>query len=269
MLAFFFKKNICDGWDNLFSIIVSNVFTLVLGIAAIFATYCAISVSPLLTTLIAIACSGIVMVPIFAWGANARKIADFNTPSLGTFFRTMRVVWKQALAFGMLLAALCTVASFCINFYLAQQTLGLVGLLLAAFVFWFVAISALSLQWFIPFYFLQEDNTFIKCLKKSFIIFFDNPAFSIVVFAHNLALLVLSTVLFFFVPGTSGITLACTNALRLRLYKYDWIENMSKTDPNFAGDRKRHKQVPWAELLKEDRETLGPRTLRSFLFPWK
>ena len=33
--------------------------------------------------------------------------------------------------------------------------------------------------------------------------------------------------------------------------------------------KKERKNIPWEELIYEDRETLGPRKLRSFLFPWK
>jgi hypothetical protein len=33
--------------------------------------------------------------------------------------------------------------------------------------------------------------------------------------------------------------------------------------------KKERKNIPWEELIYEDRETLGPRTFRSFLFPWK
>ena len=263
MLAFFFKKNICDGWDNLFTIIISNVFSLVLGAASVFAVTFVAARNQVLAVLVLLACSGIVMVPVFAWGANARKIADFNTPSFAIFFGTMRAVWKPALAFGALFALLFVAAFFGIQFYLSLG--GMMGLLVAAFVFWFLAVCVIALQWFIPFYFLQEDNSFVKCLKKSFIVFFDNPAFSLVIFAYHLALAALSVVLFFFVPGASGITLSATNALRLRLYKYDWLE----AHPEAAESRRRRAAIPWNELLAADMEALGPRKLSSFLFPWK
>ncbi len=269
MLGFFFKKNLCDGWDNLFALIVSNTLSLVLGFASFFGILAAWAYSPLAAVLAGILCSGIFMIPVFAWGANARKAADFNTPTFATWFRTMKVVWKTALCFGVLLALFCIVPLYCMYFYLHQTQLGLFALLLAAVVFWMLLVSFISLQWFIPLYFLQEENTFKKCLKKSFIIFFDNPAFSAVMFVYNIGLFVISCMLFFFVPGTSGITLSCTNALRLRLYKYDWLEKMEEKDPGFSQNRDRRAEVPWEELLAEDKEMLGPRKLSSFLFPWK
>ena len=33
--------------------------------------------------------------------------------------------------------------------------------------------------------------------------------------------------------------------------------------------KKERRQIPWEELIYEDRETLGPRKLKSFIFPWK
>lgn len=267
MLAFFFKKNLCDGWDNLFTIIVSNVFSLALFVAAVAGIVFAQGVHPLLGAVTVVVASGIVMIPVFAWGANARKIADFNTPSLPIFFRTIASVWRTAFVFGALVALLFLVALVGIRYYV-ELFHGLLGLLLASFIFWFLVVSLLSLQWVIPFYFLQEENSLVKSVKKGYIIFFDNPVFSLVIFAYNLLLLAISVVLFFLVPGASGMTLAATNALRLRLYKYDWIERMNETDSTFASNR-RHAAVPWSELLAEDKEALGPRPLRSFLFPWK
>ena len=65
-------------------------------------------------------------------------------------------------------------------------------------------------------------------------------------------------------PSLAGISINKANALRLRLYKYDYLEK----HPELTTKRDR-KEIPWDELIQEDRDTLGPRKLRSFLFPWK
>ena len=122
----------------------------------------------------------------------------------------------------------------------------------------------------VPLYFLQEENNFRKCFKKSFIIFFDNAAFSFVMLVYNLLLLALSFVLFFLLPGINGITLSNTNALRLRLYKYDWLEE----HPDYVNNRDKRADVPWDELLADDsaRENLlrssfrGNKALHKVLF---
>ena len=270
MLKFFFKKNFCDGWDNLFSIILSNVFTIALGFGAITVMWVASHISLLALFATTILCTGIFMIPVFAQGANARKIADYNSPSFGLFFRSLLVVWKPAFAFGALFSLLFILVTLGIRYYMGMFGSGnMLGLLLAALLFWFMLICLLALQWFLPFYFLQEENNFAKCVKKSFIIFFDNPAFSFAVFLYNIVLFVLSTMLFFFLPGTMGISLSLTNALRLRLYKYDWLEKMEEAEPGFSQNRDKRADVPWDELLAEDKEMLGPRGLKSLLFPWK
>ncbi|MBR4011819.1 MAG: hypothetical protein IKI98_03255, partial [Spirochaetaceae bacterium] len=87
--------------------------------------------------------------------------------------------------------------------------------------------------------------------------------FSIFIFIYNLILAVLSCVVFV-LPGFSGICLSLNNALRLRLYKYDWLEE----HPDIPLKEAR-KQIPWGELIAEDYETLGPRSFKSFIFPWK
>ena len=81
---------------------------------------------------------------------------------------------------------------------------------------------------------------------------------------YTIVLLTASTVLVFLMPSFTGITLAQINALRLRLYKYDWIEQ----HPELTS-RKDQKNIPWKALLQQDKETLGPRNIRSFIFPWK
>ena len=86
---------------------------------------------------------------------------------------------------------------------------------------------------------------------------------------YNLVIFAISCVTFLLIPGLNGIVLSSTNALRIRLYKYDWIEKMSETDPEFANDRDKRSEVPWDELLADDMESLGPRKPSSFIFPWK
>jgi hypothetical protein len=139
----------------------------------------------------------------------------------------------------------------------------LLGLALASVIFWFLVITGLSIQWFIPLRARMHDK-FFKCLKKCYIVFFDNAFFSIGVFIYTLFLYVLSILFVFLIPSFSGVLLALNNALRLRMYKYDWMEQHPELTPKEA-----RKNIPWEELIAEDRDTVGPRNLKSFIFPWK
>lgn len=267
MFGFFLKKNFCDVWDNLFYLILTNLVPVGVVVASYFAVSASVAVNPYLPNAVFVLCCGILMSVLFAWGVNARKIADFNSPKWSIFFAALKTCFFTGFVFGALLGALCLVVRVAFSFYLGLYLKGgsLFLVLLAAMLAWFFFIVVMALQWFVPLYFLQEDNTFGKNLKKSFIVYFDNAGFSFLMLLHNLVLLVLTVLTFGLVPGLNGITLSCTNACRLRLYKYDWFEE----HPDYLEDKEKRTSVPWDELIAQDRESLGQRKIGSFLFPWK
>jgi hypothetical protein len=61
-------------------------------------------------------------------------------------------------------------------------------------------------------------------------------------------------------PGPGGLLLFLDEALRLRIFKYDWLE--ANPDAN-------RRKIPWEALLIEEREKTGNRTLKGLIFPWK
>ncbi len=267
MFTFFLKKNFADGWDNLFFLGASNLFVIALG------AILAIVIRPLfalgtifLTAGIVVFCA-LIFVELFAFGSNAAKIAQFDSPSIFSFLKSFHYAWKPGFLCGVVFAISILILRVGFSFYLARflENGSFVWLLLLASLGWATLIALIALQWFIPLYFLQTENTLFKCLKKSFIIFFDNPSFSAGVFLYNLILFALSVCLFLLIPGLNGILLSSTNALRLRLYKYDWIDE----HPEALSDRDKRADVPWNDLLENDRQALGPRKLSSFIFPWK
>jgi len=274
MTGFWFKKNLFDGWDNLFHMIVPNIVmyaSILLGVLA----GVGINELPVMDAwkniilfVAAFVFCGVLFVFVFAEGDNCALIANFESASLKNYFKNIVPSIKDGMLFGLLMAMI--VAILCISFPFYYRIWvpsdgskgSVVGLILMIFVFWFVVICLLSLQWFLPIRSLMH-NGFRKCLRKSFILFFDNPGFTLVVALNNVLLIALSVICIGLVPGFTGVVLANTNALRLRLYKYDWYE----VNPDLS-DQER-KQVPWDELLANDRETIGPRKFRNLLFPWK
>lgn len=271
MFKFYLKKNFADGWDNFFFLVASNAVTILILVFSYFLLKATYSLHPYFLLGGFVIFSGVLSLSLFAWGANAAKIADFRSPSFGVFFSALKSVWKIGLSFGIFVSVALLLARVAVSYYLSAyfRDGNLIGLIVTAVLGWFLLVSAIALQWFIPLYFLQESNGFSKCLKKSFIIFYDNVGFSIKVFFVNILLFALSCVTFMIVPGLNGILLSSTNALRLRLYKYDWIEKMNDENPGFENDREKRSEVPWEELLAEDKESLGERKLSSFIFPWK
>ena len=81
---------------------------------------------------------------------------------------------------------------------------------------------------------------------------------------YSAVLIIITPFLAFLAPGFSGLLLAWNNAFRLRMYKYDWMEQHPEIPIQTA-----RKQIPWDELLAEDRETVGSRSIRNLIFPWK
>jgi hypothetical protein len=149
---------------------------------------------------------------------------------------------------------LCTVV---IPFYLSMKSM--VGLMLAAIVFWTLVTAVLAFQFFFAVR-SRLDARPGSAIKKCFLIFFDNPMFCVFSLIHNLFALILSVFLALLAPGPAGILLFLDEGLRLRLMKYDWLE----ANP----DTPRHK-IPWDTILIDEREKTGTRSFKNFIFPWK
>jgi uncharacterized membrane protein YesL len=116
----------------------------------------------------------------------------------------------------------------------------------------------LALQFFFP---VQSrlDKKFGKILKKMFLLFLDNPLFSVGLLVGAVATLALSAFTALLLPGIASILLWWNVALKLRIYKYDYLEKHPDARRN----------IPWDALLVEDRERVGKRTLKGMIFPWK
>ena len=271
MYGFLIKKSFCDAWDNLLSVIVTNLLCLFTGVgvlllsATIFKSFSESS-SQNLQNLVVILIFALVCIIFsifaFAYGELSAKIANFEGVHLLDFFREIPGVLKDALLFALMIVAIVIVSSFCIEYYFAPNR-SMISYFVGALLIWMDVFLILSLQWFIPIRSLMHNN-FKKCLKKCFIVFFDNTGFSVFMAFYNLVMIVLSVFFVGFVPSLAGILIADTNAMRLRLYKYDYLEEHPELKT-----KKERKQIPWEELLYDDKETLGPRNFKSFFFPWR
>src|SRR5574344_129361 len=261
MIGFLLKKNFCDGWDNLLSLVVTNILFLFVGMGLVYVNFVCASYSVVFIIVFAISCV-ILSILYFAYGDVAANIENFKGVRVVDYFKAIPGVLKDASLFGLLIAVICVLSFFSFNFYFLQSK-SMFTFFVGALLVWVDVFIILSLQWFVPIRSLMH-NDFRKCLKKCFIIFFDNTGYSVFMGFYNLIMIALSVVLVGFMPSIAGIQVATTNALRLRLYKYDYLEK----HPEFT-TKKERKNIPWEELIYEDRETLGPRSWKSFLFPWK
>ena len=272
MFGFYIKKSFCDGWDNLFSVVLANLVFIIscLGLAFIYSSliqqtaiaqegneavfYLVITVFVFLVFLV-------YSITAFAFGEMAFAMADFRGTHILDFFKNIPGVLKDALMFAALNTAVALVSVVGLTWYFGQGTY--FYFILGGIFLWIDIFYILAMQWFVAIRSIMH-NPFKKCFKKCWILLLDNTGFTIAMGLQSLLNIVISIACIGFVPSVAGITLSHVDALRLRLYKYDYLEAHPELD-----NREGKKHIPWEELIFEDREALGPRKFRSFIFPWK
>lgn len=260
MIGFFIKKAFYDGWDNLLSILLLNIAIIAIVFGAWFLAGATANFMPFSIGIIIIACAflGIILLTISQVMA---KVANYQSFAFSDLKEAFIDSWRHGALFGLFIVGLVFIFSITIPYYFSLGNM--LGLSLAITIFWVGLICLLSLQWFCAIR-SQLDKNFLKSIKKSFIIFFDNAGFSLFMFVYSIILMALSVVLVFMIPGIAGLLLAQNNALRLRIYKYDWMEEHKDLDAKQV-----RKQVPWGELIADDEDIVGHRSFKSFIFPWK
>jgi hypothetical protein len=256
MIGSFIKKAFFDGWDHLFTLILLNLgFILALTLGFVLPGSLGLPAWASVVLGVAALAAGSVW-----WSASVfamKKVADFGSFQARDMPAMARLGLVPGLQVGALLVVGWLVISVGLPFYLSIG--GILGALAAGVIFWCAVILLLSLQYYIPLR-ARMGGGLKKNLRKSFMMFFDNPGFSLFLFLYGAITLALSLFLAFLLPGFAGLALAHDDALRLRLYKYDWLE---------AHPDAKRRDVPWDELLEEDRELVGKRTLKGMFFPWK
>ena len=121
-------------------------------------------------------------------------------------------------------------------------------------VFWLLAS-----QYYLPLT-LRMGDPVRKVLKKCFIMLLDNPGFTFFMMLWSAVILACSIATALILPGISGLLFWHQDAFKLRLYKYDWLEEEKG---------RKSSDVPWEALFREDKDAIGPRSLKSMIFPWK
>lgn len=273
MLGFFFKKNFYDGWDNVLFIFVPNLIldvffliggglfylgTKVNGTAGIIIWGC--------TVLLVITAGSILSL---AWAESAAKIADYESAEIKPFFTSLKTCIKDGILYGIVLFAVLIISAAGIIFYfrpVSGATLPFIGLMAGSVFFWIMLTIISALFWY-PSLRAIMHNPFKKSIKKCFIILFDNIGSCVVLGIYNFFLLIISIVMVGLAPGLGGIGLSRVNFLRILLKKYDYLEIAEK---EAAGKKTVFRnKIPWQELLKEDIEITGSRSIKSFFMPWK
>lgn len=256
MIGFLIKKTFYDLWDNLLKLVLINLGFIVCIAFPIFIPPLLerVPVLPFVALFI-----GLVLCCVYLATAalSLKSLSDYRSSGFRDFIRNFRRAWPAGLVLGGLIFIAWILVDIAIPFYMALNSLP--GLFFAAVIFWTLLLGILSLQFFFTIHFRLNGSIF-KSLKKCFIVFFDNSFFCIFSLLYNIIGLALSVFLALLMPGPAGMLLFLDEAFRLRLFKYDWLEEHP--------DAKRN-AVPWDALLIDEREKTGTRSFKNFIFPWK
>jgi len=256
MNGFILKKSFFDFWDNLFKVILMNAgYTLIflifgsLSFLLKFNFYAFISVF-LIGAAFLFIYSG--AVSLTAW-----DIINHKEMSFSDFFRYIKDSWKTSLLFFALFAVYIFIMISSLPFYISMKNI--FGVICASLLFWLGLAFVLMFQYVFPVY-SQLDKSFKKSVKKSFLILMDNPLFSIYLFLVSCVLFIISFFTGFLIPGVGYIMIWVNTGLKIKLYKYDYLEKYPDTPRN---------KIPYKDLYKEDDDLIGKRSLKNLIFPWR
>lgn len=255
MFGFLLKKSFFDMYDNLIAVALLNVgFILVLAFC--FYLPWALRAVPVLPFVVLVAGFVLLFVYTGAVSGITREISDYQRPDLGMFASHLR----SSLPSSLLLAALNLVLLFlfrtAIPFYGSMDML--IGQIASSLLVWFLIIWILAFQYAFP---IQSrlDRSIKKILKKMFLLLLDNPLFTLGLMLTSVLIFLVSILTALLLPGIASVLLLSNAGLKLRMYKYDFLEQHPES----------RKRIPWDALLSEDRERVGKRTLKGMIFPWK
>jgi len=256
MIGFFLKKAFYKSWDNIPVLAALNagfvlLIILLLGVPVISSNNTILAI-PLLV--------GIVYLFYFYAGGVSMFLGDLTLdkrPLLKHFPGYIAFSWKIAALLGTITNIQLIILTVGLPFY--SYLGGIFGIAAMSVLFWGSILWGLISLWILPVHH-QENSNIITVLKKSAFFLFDNIGFSIFISVYSILLFLISIATAFIIPGISAILYNHQLALKLRMYKYQYIENNELTNRN---------KIPWDSVLITEKEKLGPRSLKGLFFPWK
>ncbi|MDR2701962.1 MAG: hypothetical protein LBB72_06000 [Spirochaetaceae bacterium] len=257
MIGLLLRKFLYDMWDNLFMIVLLNFgFLLFLSLAFLL---------PLLLPAAEIVLLVIMIYWLFVYVCAATaalgKVSDYRRLTLVDFAVSLKGAFIPALVLFAAAVFIFFIMWFTIPFYFRMG--GMFGLAGAFFSFWLCVFFLGALQ-FYPAVYYRLGMRPMKSLKKCIVIFFDNTGFCVSSLIINIILTAM------IIPFPCLPFLYLDEGLRLRIFKYDWLDAHAAEQDNTRYQQGWRKiKIPWAELLEEEKEMTGKRTWKSFIFPWK
>ncbi len=254
MKGFFIKKAFFDGWDNLIAICLINIAYLGL-------IYLGFIVFMGVPSLSALAIPVLLLVISIFMGASASAVHNYSDYKGDTWsalrYGLVRNI-RHSLFFALLLILAVLNIILIIPFYLSYGNA--FGILISVVLLWIELILLLCLPYYFPLMNHLPADRPLKTAKKCFIIVGDNFGFTIFFFLYNIVCAAMSVFTMGIIPGITGMQLAAEDAIRLMMMKYDYLEENPDAD---------RKHIPWEDILYDEKEKVGPRSLKNMIFPWK
>lgn len=257
MVGFLIKKVFFDVWDNLIRLVGLSLGYLVTLFGLFLSGYVA-EYSAILSFVILIL--DVFLFSFYSLGVSAVVHGYSKYQSVGWrgFKEAFQYHWTHAVVHAFMCLLMLLVVFYIIPFYLGMGNM--VGIVLGMVMFWILIIAFLSMQYFYPLCFHMQGDAALKTLKKCFLVCGDNVGTSIFLLLRSALGLVLTALTATMIPGLAGISLSRMDTVRLLMKKYDFLEE----NPGCT-----KKDINWEDLLFEERELVGPRSLKGMIFPWK
>ena len=257
MIGFFIKKSFFDGWDNFFSLILQNLIYIAFLLGGLTLVYFLGENMALFYLSIVI----VLLLVSLSLGGTAEVTRNFSCYSSEVwrpYIKGIKRNIKHSLFFFLILLLLFLVYMITIPFYSSMDS-GL-GIILSVVMIWVTVFFVMALPYYFALMTMLPGDGPVKTLKKSFIISFDNPGRTLFLLLHIIFDSIISIFTVGLIPGISGIMLSESDMMKLLMKKYDFLE---------ANPDKTKKDINWDELLQEEKDNVGVRTLKGMIFPWK
>lgn len=256
MFGFLIKKTFFDMWDNLIRIVILNLGFLAPGAGLAYSLDALSGGRLILAVILFIPSLAILFMYSGVVSTMTSMIADYTKPEFRDFLPALKATYPTSLLFALINTVLVILFQVAFRWYGSVQSF--VGPLASAFLFWVLIFWLLAFQFFFSIQ-ARLDKNLRKIIKKMFLLLLDNPLFTVGLLIGTLVTFAISIFTALLLPGIASIFLWWNVALKLRLYKYDHLEEHPDARRN----------IPWDALLTEDRERVGKRTLKGMIFPWK
>jgi|GEM_PF-3063394 len=240
MVLLLIKKTFYDFWDNLYSMFLFGIITVVIA-AFCFATCVTVGTNGLQIYAVIIGlivCLGQFLAAMFFYTYD---IAMNEEVKVRNMFGYISDTWKINLLISGILSVISILSISGIAFYLrATGPIAIVGTGVLAGT---GIIVGLVLLFFYPFY-IRSEGDIVESFKKSAFFISDNPVYVMGIIFGIAVIVAMSMFSYMIIPGLGAMVLWINVCVRTRLFKYDY----RKATNTHSGD------IPWEEVLKDDIE---------------